>query len=147
MHGQSQTDSEFLLQGSVMHISSEAWLRPDTVLNNILFDLPLVGTKLDKVIKGCSLREDLDQLPLGEETKCGDQVGPVCKYNAEDLFSRSFVFMQQNKHTFIHVSSTRVSSFLQAMSFVSAMYSECCHQTKNQPGQSTIPRKRHLSTR
>ena len=61
-------------QGSVMHVPQDAWTQQDTIFNNIVFGLPLIETKMDKIMKGCSLVEDLEKLPQGEQTMCGDHV-------------------------------------------------------------------------
>ena len=61
-------------QGSVMHVPHDAWIQQDTIFNNIVFGLPLIESKMDKIMKGCSLGEDLKKLPQGEQTMCGDHV-------------------------------------------------------------------------
>ena len=60
-----------------MNIPSDAWVQQDTIYNNIVFGLPLIDTKMDKILKGCALKKDLEKLPNGEQTKCGDQVRQV----------------------------------------------------------------------
>lgn len=57
-----------------MHVVSEPWVQKDTIFNNIVFGLPLVESKMEKVMKGCSLREELEKLPNGEQTVCNDLV-------------------------------------------------------------------------
>ena len=72
-----------------MHVPSDAWLQQDTVFNNIVFGLPLIDTKMDKIMKGCSLREDLEKLPLGENTMCEDQVRENFAVTYSDLQNQS----------------------------------------------------------
>ncbi len=60
-----------------MHVPSEAWIQFDTVYNNIVFGQKLNENKLNKVMSACILDDDIDSLPLGENTKCGDQVGLI----------------------------------------------------------------------
>jgi ABC-type multidrug transport system fused ATPase/permease subunit len=85
-------------QGKMYYVSQQAWIFPATLRQNILFGMPYVKEKFDKVIDVCSLKrvsnsniifvsfnwfieylikwfvfEDLELLAYGEETLLGEK--------------------------------------------------------------------------
>ncbi|KAF4979956.1 hypothetical protein FZEAL_3942 [Fusarium zealandicum] len=57
--------------GSTAYISQTPWLENTSIRNNILFGLPHVKTRYDKVIKACALKEDLAALTDADDTELG----------------------------------------------------------------------------
>ncbi len=59
--------------GSIAYVEQEPCILSDSVLNNILFGLPLDEERLNEVIKVCELNEDLKMLARGLDTEIGER--------------------------------------------------------------------------
>ncbi|KAM5343712.1 hypothetical protein ACJ41O_012249 [Fusarium nematophilum] len=57
--------------GSVAYVSQSPWLENASIRDNILFGLPLVRGRYDKVVKACALEKDLAALADGDGTELG----------------------------------------------------------------------------
>lgn len=56
----------------VAFASQSAWLQNQTLRDNILFGSPMEETRYDRLLTACCLREDLCELPLGDQTVVGE---------------------------------------------------------------------------
>ena len=56
----------------VAYASQSAWLRNDTIRNNILFESAFEQIRYDRVVEACCLSQDFDQLPKGDLTVVGE---------------------------------------------------------------------------
>ena len=63
--------NNWIIQGSVAYVSDSPWLENTSLRNNVLFGLPFVKERYDKIIRVCALEEDLDALPDGDGTELG----------------------------------------------------------------------------
>lgn len=63
--------NDWIVQGSVAYVSDSPWLENTSLRSNILFGLPFVKERYDKIIRVCALEEDLDALPDGDSTELG----------------------------------------------------------------------------
>ncbi|VDN03673.1 unnamed protein product [Thelazia callipaeda] len=59
--------------GRIAYVPQEAWIFPGTVRDNILFGLPYVKKRYDKVTDICALKKDFSQFPSGDEFSVGDR--------------------------------------------------------------------------
>ncbi|XP_034253883.1 probable multidrug resistance-associated protein lethal(2)03659 [Thrips palmi] len=60
------------IQGSISYASQEPWLFAGTVVQNILFGLPMDKQRYKEVVKVCALEEDFKQFPRGDKTQVGE---------------------------------------------------------------------------
>jgi ATP-binding cassette, subfamily C (CFTR/MRP), member 1 len=61
------------LKGTVAYVHQEPWIQHDTVCNNILFGKPMDQVLYENVISVCELKEDIGQLPAGDNTEIGER--------------------------------------------------------------------------
>ena len=61
------------LAGSVAYTAQSAFVMNDTVRNNILFGCEWDEARYNEVIRVCSLKSDLEQLPSGDMTQVGER--------------------------------------------------------------------------
>lgn len=59
--------------GSVAFVSQQAWIQNGTVMDNILFGLPLDQERYDSVIQASCLQQDLEILAAGDQTEIGER--------------------------------------------------------------------------
>jgi ATP-binding cassette, subfamily C (CFTR/MRP), member 4 len=57
------------VRGSLAYSSQEAWILPTTLKENILFGLDMDAVWYNKVIDACALRDDLADMPFGDDTE------------------------------------------------------------------------------
>ena len=67
------TEGTIDMAGSVFYVSQEPWIFSATIKENILFGKAYVKDKFDDIISACSLTEDLEMLPNGEDTFIGEK--------------------------------------------------------------------------
>ncbi|KAE8751049.1 ABC-transporter, subfamily C member 03 [Frankliniella occidentalis] len=60
------------IQGSISYASQEPWLFVGTVLQNILFGLPMDKQRYKEVVRVCALEDDFKQFPRGDKTQVGE---------------------------------------------------------------------------
>lgn len=59
--------------GSVAYTSQDPWIQNMTLRDNILFGRPFDSVLYEKTIAACSLEQDLQILPAGDETEIGEK--------------------------------------------------------------------------
>jgi len=62
-----------LFKGKIAYVSQEAWIQNKTVKENILFTKTYNEHLYNKVVEACSLQQDFEQLPGGDETEIGER--------------------------------------------------------------------------
>lgn len=58
--------------GKLAYASQDPWILPTTVEGNILCGLKRESDRYSRVIKACSLYQDLEQFPKGDATEVGE---------------------------------------------------------------------------
>ncbi|XP_035251927.1 ATP-binding cassette sub-family C member 8 isoform X2 [Anguilla anguilla] len=66
-------DGDVRKRGSVAYASQKPWLLNATVVENIIFEMPLNKQRYKTVIDACSLQPDIDILPQGDQTEIGER--------------------------------------------------------------------------
>ncbi|KAM0262906.1 hypothetical protein ACHAQJ_001499 [Trichoderma viride] len=61
----------WILPGSVAYVAQIPWLESASFRDNILFGLPYIEARYQKVIEVCALKKDLAILPDGDKTELG----------------------------------------------------------------------------
>eukprot|EP01119_Soliformovum_irregulare_P016739 TRINITY_DN4887_c3_g1_i1.p1 TRINITY_DN4887_c3_g1~~TRINITY_DN4887_c3_g1_i1.p1 ORF type:complete len:888 (+),score=209.87 TRINITY_DN4887_c3_g1_i1:55-2718(+) len=61
------------VSGSCAYVAQQAWIRNQTVKDNILFGKAYDSQKYHAVLDACQLREDLKILPAGDQTEIGER--------------------------------------------------------------------------
>lgn len=61
----------WILPGSVAYVAQTPWLESASFRDNILFGLPYVEARYQKVLEVCALKKDLEILPDGDKTELG----------------------------------------------------------------------------
>jgi ATP-binding cassette subfamily C (CFTR/MRP) protein 4 len=69
----NMTKDSIDINGSVFYVSQEPWIFSATIKENILFGKAYVKDKFDDIISACSLTEDLEMLPNGQDTFIGEK--------------------------------------------------------------------------
>ncbi|KAI0367391.1 multidrug resistance-associated ABC transporter [Pilatotrama ljubarskyi] len=64
---------EWIVQGVCAFVPQSAWLRNASIKENILFDLPYVEERYQKVLEACALLSDLEILEDGDESEIGER--------------------------------------------------------------------------
>ncbi|KAG9063047.1 hypothetical protein KI688_004647 [Linnemannia hyalina] len=59
--------------GSVAFVSQQAWIQNGTIMDNILFGLPLDQERYAFVIQASCLQQDLEMLAAGDQTEIGER--------------------------------------------------------------------------
>ncbi|CAA0377570.1 unnamed protein product [Arabidopsis thaliana] len=59
--------------GSTGYVAQTSWIENGTVQDNILFGLPMVREKYNKVLNVCSLEKDLQMMEFGDKTEIGER--------------------------------------------------------------------------
>ncbi|XP_010518496.1 PREDICTED: ABC transporter C family member 4 [Camelina sativa] len=59
--------------GSTGYVGQTSWIENGTVQDNILFGLPMVRDKYDKVVSVCCLDKDLQMMEFGDQTEIGER--------------------------------------------------------------------------
>ncbi|KAI1319685.1 Multidrug resistance-associated protein 1 [Mortierella claussenii] len=59
--------------GRVAYVAQEAWIMNCTVKDNILFGQPLDQERYEHILVACSLSQDLEMLPAGDQTEIGER--------------------------------------------------------------------------
>ena len=81
-------NSRISLNGKVAYVSQTAWILNRSMRENILFGLPYIESRYNRVIDTCCLRHDLTILEDGDLTEIGERginlsggelIYPVCK--------------------------------------------------------------------
>ena len=67
------TSGSLKVDGSVFYVPQEPWIFTASVRQNIIFGKPFIKEKFHRVIKACSLEQDLKSLPDGEKTQIGEK--------------------------------------------------------------------------
>ncbi|VVB03655.1 unnamed protein product [Arabis nemorensis] len=59
--------------GSTGYVAQTSWIQNGTVEDNILFGLPMVRDKYNKVLNVCCLEKDLQMMEFGDRTEIGER--------------------------------------------------------------------------
>ncbi|KAF5658311.1 hypothetical protein FHETE_9965 [Fusarium heterosporum] len=62
---------DWILSGSVAYVGQTPWLESASLRDNILFGLPFVEERYNRVIEVCALKKDLEILTDGDKTELG----------------------------------------------------------------------------
>jgi ATP-binding cassette subfamily C (CFTR/MRP) protein 1 len=73
MPTQEKVDGLVSVEGSVAYVAQQAWIKNETLKNNILFNLPYDEDKYKRCLEACALTPDLQVLPAGDETEIGEK--------------------------------------------------------------------------
>ena len=76
------------VRGSLAYVAQEAWIFNATLRENILFGLEFDADKYEEVLKVCSLKQDLEILPNGDQTEVKQSSGNLHIY----LTRKGFLF-------------------------------------------------------
>ncbi|KAL9479999.1 hypothetical protein ACSS6W_004785 [Trichoderma asperelloides] len=68
---QAAHPGNWILPGSVAYVAQTPWLESASFRDNILFGLPYIEERYQKVIEVCALKKDLEILPDGDKTELG----------------------------------------------------------------------------
>ncbi|CAH1780875.1 unnamed protein product [Owenia fusiformis] len=66
-------DGSVNVSKSTAYVPQEAWIRNDTLINNILFGKKISRETYDQIIDACALGPDLKALPAGDKTEIGEK--------------------------------------------------------------------------
>jgi len=69
----SDTSGTISFRGSLVYVPQVSWIFSGTIRENILFGHPYDQHKYVRTIEACSLNEDLEQLPGGDQTLVGER--------------------------------------------------------------------------
>lgn len=58
---------------NISYASQTAWIQNATIRDNILFDTPFDEARYWRVVKACSLEQDLELFPFGDQTEIGER--------------------------------------------------------------------------
>ncbi|CAB4004432.1 multidrug resistance-associated 5 [Paramuricea clavata] len=61
------------VNGSMAYVAQQAWLMNASVMENIVFGQAFKPGRYEKVISACSLKQDLDIFPHGDQTEVGER--------------------------------------------------------------------------
>ncbi|KAI0676238.1 multidrug resistance-associated ABC transporter [Trametes maxima] len=64
---------EWIVHGVCAYVPQSAWLRNASIKENILFDLPYVEERYQKVLEACALLSDFEILEDGDESEIGER--------------------------------------------------------------------------
>ncbi|CAN7046016.1 unnamed protein product [Brassica oleracea var. botrytis] len=59
--------------GSTGYVAQTSWIQNGTVLDNILFGLPMDREKYNQVLNVCCLEKDLEMMEFGDQTEIGER--------------------------------------------------------------------------
>ncbi|CAH2036088.1 unnamed protein product [Thlaspi arvense] len=68
-----KTSGHVRVCGSTGYVAQTSWIQNGTVQDNILFGLPMVREKYNKVLNVCSLEKDLQMMEFGDQTEIGER--------------------------------------------------------------------------
>ena len=71
----------FLCQGSIAYVPQQAWMRNETVKENILFGENMNSSKYHTILDACALIPDLKILPGGDMTEIGEKVSITMRHS------------------------------------------------------------------
>lgn len=80
--------------GKIFYVSQQPWLFTSSIRQNITFGKIYDEEKFKRVVEACSLKKDLELLPLGERTPVGEkgmnlsggQRARICMYIYIDIY-------------------------------------------------------------
>ncbi|KAF9349026.1 hypothetical protein BGX26_012627 [Mortierella sp. AD094] len=61
------------VSGTIAYVAQEAWIMNCSVKDNILFGKPFDQDRYQRVLQACSLSQDLEMLPAGDQTEIGER--------------------------------------------------------------------------
>ncbi|KAG0277921.1 hypothetical protein BGZ95_005074, partial [Linnemannia exigua] len=68
-----KSQGEVIRGATISYASQTPWIQNATIMDNILFDTPMDEERYRRVIKACSLEQDLMQLTSGDQTEIGER--------------------------------------------------------------------------
>ncbi|KAJ8249104.1 hypothetical protein GJAV_G00231210 [Gymnothorax javanicus] len=93
-------DGDVRKRGSVAYASQKPWLLNATVVENIIFQMPLNKQRYKTVIDACSLQPDIDILPHGDQTEIGER-GIILSGGQRQRISVARALYQQTNVVFL----------------------------------------------
>ncbi|KAJ8417075.1 hypothetical protein AAFF_G00283020 [Aldrovandia affinis] len=93
-------DEDLGKRGSVAYASQKPWLLNATVVENIIFEMPLNKQRYKTVIEACSLQPDIDILPQGDQTEIGER-GIILSGGQKQRISVARALYQQTNVVFL----------------------------------------------
>lgn len=86
------------LNGRVFYVSQQPWVFTSSIRQNITFGKEFDQGKFNRVVEACSLKKDLELLPLGDKTLVGEkginlsggQRARICMYDKIVSFNHVF---------------------------------------------------------
>ncbi|KAL2675266.1 hypothetical protein Neosp_011449 [[Neocosmospora] mangrovei] len=70
-HDDEAHPGNWIIPGSIAYVGQTPWLESASFRDNILFGLPLIEERYQKVIEVCALKKDLEILADGDKTELG----------------------------------------------------------------------------
>ncbi|KAH7273597.1 P-loop containing nucleoside triphosphate hydrolase protein [Fusarium solani] len=70
-HDDEAHPGNWIIPGSIAYVGQTPWLESASFRDNILFGLPLIEERYQKVIEVCALKKDLEILTDGDKTELG----------------------------------------------------------------------------
>ncbi|KAH8823225.1 multidrug resistance-associated ABC transporter [Flagelloscypha sp. PMI_526] len=68
-----KTEGQVMFGGNIAYVPQVAWIRNQTLRDNILFGQPYDPTRYREVLQACCLEPDLEILPNGDMTEIGEK--------------------------------------------------------------------------
>ncbi|KAF9150625.1 hypothetical protein BG015_007537 [Linnemannia schmuckeri] len=68
-----KSQGEVIRGATISYASQTPWIQNATIMDNILFDTPMEEERYWRVIKACSLEQDLTQFTAGDKTEIGER--------------------------------------------------------------------------
>ncbi|CAN0413503.1 unnamed protein product, partial [Ectocarpus sp. 8 AP-2014] len=69
----TKVEGRVSIDGSVAYVAQTAWIINATLKENVLMGRPFDEARYQKVLDVCDMKQDLSQLPAGDETEIGDK--------------------------------------------------------------------------
>lgn len=95
----SNYEGSVSIGGKVFFVTQQPWVFTSSIRQNITFGQEFNREKFDKVVEVCSLKKDLELLPLGESTLVGEkginlsggQRARICMFDSFYLFIKIYL--------------------------------------------------------
>lgn len=63
-----------MFQGNTAYVPQQAWIKNETLKDNILFGNKYREGVYNDIVEACALKRDLEILPGGDQTEIGEKV-------------------------------------------------------------------------
>lgn len=68
-----KTNGSVFVNGTIAYMPQQSWIQNATIQENILFGKTMDREFYDKIIKICALTQDIENLPMGDQTEIGEK--------------------------------------------------------------------------